>query len=140
MQVELKAIQRDVGITFLFVTHDQEEALTLSDRVAVFNDGRIEQVGPAADVYEHPATAFVAGFVGTSNLLRDTDSQRVTGRTGTVGIRPERLLVLPDGAPVPGGRRSARGTVREVVYAGSVSRVVVALDGGGGDRVAAERF
>ncbi|GAB3674511.1 ABC transporter ATP-binding protein [Angustibacter aerolatus] len=131
MQVELKAIQRDVGITFLFVTHDQEEALTLSDRVAVFNDGRIEQVGPAADVYEHPATAFVAGFVGTSNLLRDTDSQRVTGRTGTVGIRPERLLVLPDGAPVPGGRRSARGTVREVVYAGSVSRVVVALDGGG---------
>ena len=70
MQIELKAIQREVGITFVYVTHDQEEALTMSDRLAVFNHGRIEQVGPPAEVYEHPATAFVAGFVGTSNLLR----------------------------------------------------------------------
>ncbi len=80
MQVELKEIQRAVGITFLFVTHDQDEALTLSDRIAVFNEGRIEQVGTAREIYEQPANAFVAGFVGTSNLLRGEQAERATGR------------------------------------------------------------
>src|SRR5690349_23468056 len=103
MQVELKAIQREVGITFVFVTHDQEEALTLSDRIAVFNAGRIEQVGPASEVYDSPATAFVAGFVGTSNLLQGTVAREVLGREGSFGIRPEKLRVLADGA-TPGDR------------------------------------
>ena len=69
MQIELKSIQREVGITFVYVTHDQEEALTMSDRLAVFNDGRIEQVGPPAEVYEHPQSEFIAGFVGVSNVI-----------------------------------------------------------------------
>ena len=81
MQIELKRIQREVGITFVYVTHDQEEALTMSDRLAVFNQGRIEQVGPPAEVYEHPATEFVAGFVGVSNVLeRDGAPLHASGR------------------------------------------------------------
>src|SRR6266498_540014 len=83
MQTELKQIQRDVGITFLFVTHDQDEALTMSDRIAVFNEGRIEQVGTPAQVYEEPATPFVAGFVGTSNLLSGASAEAVLGKEGT---------------------------------------------------------
>ncbi|MGW1070408.1 ABC transporter ATP-binding protein [Streptomyces aureus] len=98
MQVELKAIQREVGITFVFVTHDQEEALTMSDRVAVFNQGRIEQVGTPAEIYERPATAFVAGFVGTSNLLDGPSAQQVVGAPGTYSIRPEKIRVLQESA------------------------------------------
>jgi putative spermidine/putrescine transport system ATP-binding protein len=119
MQVELKAIQRRVGITFLFVTHDQEEALTMSDRVAVFNKGRIEQVGTPAEVYERPATAFVAGFVGTTN------------RIGDVQIRPEKIHIETDLTTVSAGERQANGIVAEVVYAGAATRFVVDLDGGG---------
>jgi putative spermidine/putrescine transport system ATP-binding protein len=130
MQVELKAIQRDVGITFLFVTHDQEEALTLSDRIAVFNAGRIEQVGTAREIYEQPASGFVAGFVGTSNLLTGAAAETVVGRAGTFGIRPEKLSVVGHGTPVaPGGQRAA-GHLSEVVYAGPVTRYVVDLDAG----------
>lgn len=132
MQVELKAIQRDVGITFLFVTHDQEEALTLSDRIAVFNAGRIEQVGTAHEVYESPASAFVAGFVGTSNLLTGEAARAILGRAGSVAIRPEKLLVVP--AVVGGaddGHLRAEGSLEEVVYGGPVTRYVVALDVGG---------
>ena len=99
MQVELKEIQRDVGITFLFVTHDQDEALTLSDRIAVFNDGRIEQVGTAREIYEQPVNAFVAGFVGTSNLLRGEQAERTVGRRGSFGIRPEKLTIAAAGGP-----------------------------------------
>jgi putative spermidine/putrescine transport system ATP-binding protein len=84
MQIELKEMQREVGITFVFVTHDQEEALTMSDRIAVFNDGRIEQVGSAREIYEQPANTFVAGFVGTSNLLRGSAAERATGRRAQV--------------------------------------------------------
>ena len=131
MQVELKAIQREVGITFLFVTHDQEEALTLSDRIAVFNAGRIEQVGSAAEVYERPATAFVAGFVGTSNLLEHGAAQRVLQRSGSCGIRPEKLRVIGADDRPREGERAAPGVVAEVVYAGPVTRVVVDLDAGG---------
>ena len=117
MQVELKEIQRGVGITFLFVTHDQEEALTLSDRIAVFNEGRIEQVGTAREIYEQPANAFVAGFVGTSNLLRGEQAERATGRAGTFGIRPEKLSIVAPGAERArqrrlGVRHRRRGRVR----------------------------
>ncbi|WP_067463226.1 ABC transporter ATP-binding protein [Actinomadura macra] len=125
MQVELKSIQRRAGITFVFVTHDQEEALTLSDRVAVLDRGRVEQVGTPAQVYERPATAFVAGFVGTSN------------RIGGVCVRPEKIHVEAPGGSTAGepgsGDRHAFGTVAEVVYAGAVTRFVVDLESG--DRV-----
>ena len=131
MQVELKAIQRETGIAFLFVTHDQEEALTLADRVAVFNDGRIEQVGAAREIYEHPQTAFVAGFVGTSNLLTGAVAGQVVGTEGAFAIRPEKLLVLPRGEqPEAGATRHAAGTISEVVYAGPVTRYVIALEAG----------
>ena len=131
MQVELKAIQRDVGITFLFVTHDQEEALTLSDRIAVFDAGRIEQVGTAREVYEQPASGFVAGFVGTSNLLSGPAARAVLGRDGSFGIRPEKIhLVMPD-SPTETGTVRAGGTIAEVVYAGPVTRYVVDLAAGG---------
>jgi putative spermidine/putrescine transport system ATP-binding protein len=135
MQVELKAIQREVGITFVFVTHDQEEALTLSDRVAVFNKGRIEQVGTPREVYERPVNPFVAGFVGTSNLLPEQAARSLFGAGGLWTVRPERIRVLPEragqDADVPVGAVLARGTVREVVYAGATTRVVVVLDAGG---------
>ncbi|MCO6005029.1 ABC transporter ATP-binding protein [Actinoallomurus purpureus] len=132
MQVELKAIQREVGITFLFVTHDQEEALTMSDRVAVFNAGRIEQVGTPAEVYEKPASAFVAGFVGTSNLIEGEAAQSILGRPGVYSVRPEKLRVETDlDAKLPEGEHSATGTVAEVVYAGAATRFVVDLDAGG---------
>ena len=131
MQVELKGIQRDVGITFLFVTHDQEEALTLSDRIAVFNAGRIEQVGTAHDVYESPASAFVAGFVGTSNLLTGEAARAVIRRDGSFAIRPEKVAVMTPGSPAAAGMMSADGRLEEVVYGGPVTRYVVALDAGG---------
>ena len=131
MQVELKTIQRRAGITFVFVTHDQEEALTLSDRIAVFNEGRIEQVGGAREIYEQPANSFVAGFVGTSNLLRGEQAERATGRRGTFGIRPEKLSIVAPGSERADSDGSATGTVSEVVYAGPVTRFVVDLDGGG---------
>ena len=94
MQVELKTIQRDVGITFVFVTHDQGEALSMSNRIAVFNKGRVEQVGTPRDIYDHPATAFVAGFVGTSNVLSAERSQQLLGVAEPHSIRPERLRVV----------------------------------------------
>jgi len=128
MQVELKAIQRQVGITFVFVTHDQQEALTMSDRIAVFNAGRIVQVGSPAEVYEHPATAFVAGFVGTSNLLAGDVAQKILGEDGTFSIRPEKIALRGE----PGeGTVTATGRVAEVVYAGAATRFVVDLDAGG---------
>jgi putative spermidine/putrescine transport system ATP-binding protein len=130
MQVELKAIQREVGITFLFVTHDQEEALTLSDRIAVFNDGQIEQIGTAAEVYEKPRSAFVAGFVGTANLLRGSASTALFGRKGSNSIRPEKLRLLPVGAETRDGERHADGRIAEVVYAGPTTRFVVDLPAG----------
>ncbi len=129
MQVELKAIQREVGITFVFVTHDQEEALTMSDRIAVFNQGRIEQIGTPAEVYERPASAFVAGFVGTSNLLTGTTAEKVLGRAGVFSIRPEKIRL--NGAAPSIDEISAAGRVAEVIYAGPATRFVVDLDAGG---------
>jgi putative spermidine/putrescine transport system ATP-binding protein len=131
MQVELKAIQREVGITFVFVTHDQEEALTMSDRVAVFNHGRIEQVGSPAEVYEHPATAFVAGFVGTSNLFTGDAARRILGHDGAFSVRPEKIhLGLSDQDAAGSDALSATGRIAEVVYAGPTTRFVVDLDAG----------
>ncbi len=131
MQIELKAIQHQVGITFIYVTHDQEEALTMSDRIAVFNRGRIEQVGTPAEVYERPATAFVAGFVGTSNLLSGDVAERIVGRAGTFTVRPEKIRLADPAAPAGDDETSATGTIRDVIYLGSDTRYVVALDAGG---------
>ncbi len=130
MQVELKSIQREVGITFLFVTHDQEEALTMSDRVAVFNNGRIEQVGTPSEIYERPATPFVAGFVGTSNLVDGPAARGLVGQEGTFSIRPEKIRLLDDGASPDSGELVAEGQVSDVVYAGPSTRVRVRLDAG----------
>ena len=118
MQIFLKALQRDLGITFVYVTHDQEEALSMSDRMAVFNEGRIEQVGTPAEVYEHPQNEFVAGFVGVVNVF-ERDGRRLT-------VRPEKIRMTDehDGEGEP-------GTVKEVVYLGMVTRYAVDLDGGG---------
>jgi putative spermidine/putrescine transport system ATP-binding protein len=122
MQVELKRIQGEVGITFVYVTHDQEEALTMSDRLAVFSAGRIEQVGTPADVYEHPANEFVAGFVGVSNVV-ERDGRRFT-------IRPEKVRLLGEHEGADGLHVEA-GTVEDVAYVGMVTRYLVALDAGG---------
>jgi putative spermidine/putrescine transport system ATP-binding protein len=124
MQLELKRIQRELtaGITFVYVTHDQEEALTMSDRIAVFSAGRIEQIGTPGEIYEHPVNAFVAGFVGTSNVI-ERDGRQLT-------VRPEKIRILDAAAPAPEGSPSAAGVVREVVYLGSVTRYVVELDEG----------
>jgi putative spermidine/putrescine transport system ATP-binding protein len=129
MQVELKQIQRDVGITFVFVTHDQEEALTMSDRVAVFDHGRIQQVGSPQEIYERPSSRFVAGFVGTSNLLSGHVAQQLLGRDGTFTVRPEKVRIVA-GDIDPDRDAVADGTVAEVVYAGPVTRYLVDLDAG----------
>jgi len=122
MQVELKAIQGEVGITFVYVTHDQDEALTMSDRIAVFNEGKIEQVSPPVELYERPATEFVAGFVGVSNLL-ERDGSRFT-------IRPEKVQLI-DSEGDSDGLRTERGRIADVAYAGMVTRFTIALDAGG---------
>jgi putative spermidine/putrescine transport system ATP-binding protein len=122
MQDELRTLQQEVGITFIYVTHDQEEALTMSDRLAVMNEGRLEQVGAPADVYEHPANEFVAGFVGVSNIV-ERDGRRFT-------IRPEKVRILDDSDGAD-GLRVEEGNIREVSYVGMVTRFVVDLDRGG---------
>jgi len=122
MQHELRTIQNEVGITFVYVTHDQEEALTMSDRLAVFADGRIEQLGPPAEVYEHPKNEFVAGFVGVSNIV-ERDGSRFT-------IRPEKVRIL-EGSESANGLRVEEGLIRDVSYVGMVTRYVVELDQGG---------
>ena len=124
MQGELKALQRKVGITFVFVTHDQDEALGMADRVAVFNQGRIEQIGTAEEVYEHPATAFVAGFVGSSNIIDAATARRLFGLDQPFALRPERIGV--DAA----AEIAVEGTVVATQYHGASTRLEVALDGG----------
>jgi putative spermidine/putrescine transport system ATP-binding protein len=131
MQTELKAIQAQVGITFIYVTHDQEEALVMSDRIAVFSRGRIEQVGTPADVYEHPATAFVAGFVGTSNLIKGDTARMVIAAEGLYTVRPEKIRIADRDALPASDEHSALGVVKEVVYLGSDTRYIVTLEAGG---------
>jgi putative spermidine/putrescine transport system ATP-binding protein len=122
MQTELKTIQSEVGITFVYVTHDQDEALTMSDRIAVFNDGRIEQVSPPLELYEHPVNEFVAGFVGVSNVI-EREGQRIT-------IRPEKIELLEPGAGAD-DLHCEEGRIVDIAYAGMVTRFTVELDAGG---------
>ncbi len=125
LQRELLRIQREVGITFIYVTHDQEEALTMSDRIAVLNHGEIEQIGSPVEVYERPATAFVAGFIGVSNVI-ERDGHQIT-------IRPEKITLLAagDATPVSDDAHVELATVTDVIYAGVFTRYVVVLDAGG---------
>jgi putative spermidine/putrescine transport system ATP-binding protein len=123
MQIELKSIQQDVGITFVYVTHDQEEALTMSNRIAVFNEGRIEQISPPTELYEQPSNEFVAGFVGVSNLL-ERDGRRFT-------VRPEKISLLSRDEPDPDGMQTEPGRISDIAYAGMITRYFVELDAGG---------
>jgi putative spermidine/putrescine transport system ATP-binding protein len=123
MQIELQHVQREVGITFVYVTHDQEEALAMSDRVAVLSNGRIEQIGTPLEVYERPQTDFVAGFIGISNLI-ERDGRHMT-------IRPEKIRLLAEGEEPPPGARVETGRIRDVVYVGVLTRYIVDLDAGG---------
>ncbi|HXG77645.1 MAG TPA: ABC transporter ATP-binding protein [Gaiellaceae bacterium] len=132
MQIELKRIQREVGITFVYVTHDQEEALTMSDRIAVFNQGRIEQVGPPAEVYERPQSEFIAGFVGVSNVI-ERDGRRYT-------VRPEKITILENGDRPRDGWHVEAGQIRDVQYVGPVTRYYVTLDRGGELQVLAQNL
>jgi putative spermidine/putrescine transport system ATP-binding protein len=140
MQVELKSLQKRVGITFVFVTHDQEEALTMSDRVAVFHRGRVEQVGSPAELYEHPATAFVAGFVGISNLVSGPMAEAITGSPTMFSIRPEKIHLSEPSGRSPDDHYSVLGRVREVVYLGMYTRYLVDLEGGGELSVVAQNL
>jgi putative spermidine/putrescine transport system ATP-binding protein len=123
MQLELLHVQREVGITFIYVTHDQEEALTMSDRIAVMSDGGIEQVGTPVEVYEHPRTPFVAGFIGVSNLI-ERDGHQIT-------VRPEKITLLTDRDQAPPDAHVEAGQVKDVIYVGVLTRYVVVLDAGG---------
>jgi spermidine/putrescine transport system ATP-binding protein len=154
MQIELKRIQREVGITFVFVTHDQNEALTMSDRLVVMNAGRIEQLGAPREVYEHPRTRFVAGFIGTSNIIGGT-VERIDGTTAVLGAGPDELVIAPDAVrqgasvgkpleltvrpekiiisgtrPTEGGRCRMRGQVSEVVYLGTSTQYAIRTSDG----------
>jgi putative spermidine/putrescine transport system ATP-binding protein len=122
MQLELKRIQKKVGITFVYVTHDQEEALTMSDRMAVMANGKIEQIGPPVEVYERPATEFVADFIGISNVL-ERDGVRFV-------VRPEKLRMIEEGQEAPRGMVVEAGVVEQVVYVGMSTRYIVRLDRG----------
>ncbi len=129
MQVELKALQRKLGITFVYVTHDQQEALGMSDRLAVFNEGKIEQIGAPQDIYERPATAFVADFVGNSNLIGRAAAQRLAGLAGPLSVRPEKINFAADYSDVAPPVKAA-GTVLEVQYLGATTRYEVELEAG----------
>jgi putative spermidine/putrescine transport system ATP-binding protein len=122
MQIELKELQREVGITFIFVTHDQEEALTMSDRIAVFDKGKIQQLDRPAAIYEKPINEFVAGFVGVSNLISGSAAETLLGKSGTFTVRPEKIQI--DKA------QGAVGVVKEVEYLGPSTRFIVDLDAG----------
>ena len=126
MQIELKQLQREVGITFIFVTHDQEEALTMSDRIAVFDRGRIQQIDKPSAIYERPKNIFVADFVGVSNLISGDASQTLLGKSGNYTVRPEKISL----GQAPGNDRKADGVIKEVEYLGPATRFLVELDAG----------
>lgn len=130
MQVELKRIQREAGITFIFVTHDQEEAMRMSDRIAVFNSGRIEQIGTPTEVYEKPATAFVAGFLGVSNLLSGDEATTLLGSADLVNIRPERIQILPPNSKPSAEEFFVSATIIDVAYTGANSLYVLRASDG----------
>jgi putative spermidine/putrescine transport system ATP-binding protein len=128
MQVELKAIQQEVGISFVYVTHDQEEALTMSDRLAVFDNGRVEQVGTPAEVYEFPLTTFVAGFVGVSNVIEGDAARALTGSADAFAVRPEKIRLTEPDTTAGSEECAADGVVRDVVYLGAHTRYLLSLD------------
>lgn len=130
MQVELKKIQRDAGITFVFVTHDQEEAMRMSDRIVVFNSGRIEQVGTPEQVYEEPRTNFVAGFLGTANIFSVDVAQKFLGATTTVSIRPERIRLQAPETKIDKSETSVKGTVQEAAFVGANTIYILETDFG----------
>lgn len=130
MQVELKRIQREAGITFVFVTHDQEEAMRMSDRIAVFNAGRIEQIGTPREVYENPASAFVASFLGVSNLVSGEFAQELFGSNQMVNIRPERIKLLSEKARITSGEIGVKATITDVAYTGANTLYVLETDAG----------
>jgi putative spermidine/putrescine transport system ATP-binding protein len=130
MQVELKAIQREAGITFVFVTHDQGEALSMSDRIAVFDAGRVEQAATPQDLYERPATDFVASFVGTSTIIAGNAAARLFGEYAAYAIRPERVRVVAAGTTASGNDVATDATVTGIQYLGHATRVRAALDDG----------
>ncbi|MGD1878675.1 MAG: ABC transporter ATP-binding protein [Kiloniellaceae bacterium] len=134
MQVELKELQQRLGITFVFVTHDQSEALSMSDRLAVFNEGRIVQIGTPEDIYERPCNRFVAGFVGASNVLEPAVAEALCGRAGLYSLRPERIALLGPGLLGPGRAPEAdaiqiEGRVESLLYHGATRRLAVAVAG-----------
>jgi putative spermidine/putrescine transport system ATP-binding protein len=130
MQLELKQIQRDVGVTFVFVTHDQSEALTMSNRIALFDQGRIAQIGGPTEIYEQPASEFVAEFVGTSNLVTGADARSLLGLDGAFTVRPEKIRFVADGTGTGPDDVVATGTIGDVQYLGSGTRYRVELDDG----------
>jgi len=130
MQVELKRIQREAGITFIFVTHDQEEAMRMSDCIAVFNEGKVEQIGTPQEVYEKPATRFVAGFLGVSNILSGDIAVQITGKNQTVNIRPERIRLVKVETSLASDETAIMGTVIEAAYIGANTIYVVETESG----------
>jgi putative spermidine/putrescine transport system ATP-binding protein len=131
MQVELKALQRQVRITFVYVTHDQGEALSMSDRLAVFDRGRLQQIGTPAQIYERPATGFVAGFVGVSNVCDGELARRLAGSAEPFTIRPERIRLGDPEGPAGEDAVSASGVIDGALYLGAATRYTVSVDGGG---------
>ena len=130
MQVELKKIQRDAGITFVFVTHDQEEAMRMSDRIVVFNSGRIEQVGTPEQVYEEPRTNFVAGFLGTANIFTVDMANKLLGASSTVSIRPERIRLEALGTKIDEGETSIVGRIHEAAFVGANTIYIIETEFG----------
>ncbi len=129
MQEELKTLQRRLGITFIYVTHDQKEALTMSDRVAIFNHGTIQQIGSPKEIYEHPQNRFVAGFVGSSNLLEANQANTLFQIDHSVAIRPECLKLCAPADPLQGFDYSLQATVKNIIYRGSTHKIVLDIDG-----------
>lgn len=130
MQVELKQIQRQVGITFIFVTHDQEEALSMSDRIAVFNKGKVVQIGTPYEIYEKPKTEFVANFVGISNILKGEEAKKILGKEGIYLIRPEKLKLASKQSAIPSGFLRIKAKIQNKVYSGATSRVILESEQG----------
>jgi putative spermidine/putrescine transport system ATP-binding protein len=138
MQVELKRIQREAGITFIFVTHDQEEAMRMSDRIAVFNAGSIEQIGTPQEVYERPQTKFVASFLGVSNIFSGQEAQDIFGTSTMVNIRPERVKLVPADTALKADESGVIGTIIEASYIGATTIYLVQTQSG--HRVIATRL
>ena len=138
MQVELKRIQREAGITFIFVTHDQEEAMRMSDRIAVFNEGSIEQIGTPQEVYEKPQTKFVASFLGVSNIFDGAAAKEIFGSSTMVNIRPERIKLVPADTKLSTGESGVVGTIIEASYIGGTTIYLIQTQSG--QRVIATRL